>query len=331
MKRGYSRTILIAAGTAVCLTLIAFLLWGPKYAGKIIAIGKADTPNSTSKAGSEGKNGEAKKPNASAKSKLGDVDLDKLKSEIKTYVAGRPGRVGVLLELDNGSKLDVRGSDTFPSASLIKVPIAIAVYNEVNRGKLKLTDKLTVPKVDAGLGGQVLPAGTQAEVGDLIEYMLGESDNASANALIDKIGMDKINKIAASVGAKGTTLKRKMLDLDAIAAGVDNVITPADSVLFLNKLSGRKLLKPKYCDAIIADLATNRDKEMIASLQDATVVHGSGAMSYSNGFLVSDSGIVKTGKGTYYLAVITKDQPSEKDGLTTVTDISNKIKATLDK
>ncbi|MCL5291714.1 MAG: N-acetylmuramoyl-L-alanine amidase [Actinobacteria bacterium] len=257
--------------------------------------------------------------------------LARLKSEIARYSATRPGKMGVFLRLDDGSELDLNGTIRLPSASLIKLPIAITIYDQVTQGKLRLNDKVVVPEVNPGFGGQIIPPGSEGEVGELVGYMLDESDNASANALIDKVGIDRVNAVASSVGAKGTKLKRKMLDLDAITAGEENVTTPADMVLFLKKLSNRNILTAAYCNEIIDRLGRNDKKEMIASLDDAKVAHKSGVMSLPSGFAVGDAAIVKGNRGGLVLAILTADQPSEKEGVQTVEEVARMIWTALGK
>ena len=58
--------------------------------------------------------------------------------------------------LDTGERLERRGDETFPTASLIKVPILVTVYDLVEKGQLSLDDPLTVLKIDKVPGSGLL-------------------------------------------------------------------------------------------------------------------------------------------------------------------------------
>ena len=57
--------------------------------------------------------------------------------------------------VDTGERLERRGDETFPTASLIKVPILVTVFDLVEQGQLSLDDPLTLleDRQGAGLAG----------------------------------------------------------------------------------------------------------------------------------------------------------------------------------
>ncbi|HET7374960.1 MAG TPA: serine hydrolase, partial [Gemmatimonadaceae bacterium] len=61
-----------------------------------------------------------------------------------------------VLNLDTGERLSLRGDETFPTASLIKVPILVTLYDLAEKKELSLDDPLTVLKIDQVPGSGAL-------------------------------------------------------------------------------------------------------------------------------------------------------------------------------
>lgn len=73
-------------------------------------------------------------------------------------------------------------------------------------------------------------------VGDLARLMILDSDNTATNLLVDRLGMERINGAAVSLGLEGTRFRRKMMDLDAARAGRENVTTLSDQARLYESL-----------------------------------------------------------------------------------------------
>lgn len=121
----------------------------------------------------------------------------------------------------------------FPSASLIKVPIALAWVHLERQGmfsRMELCDLDAEPSVQ-GAGFSWLLRARRLPYQDVLLMMLSLSDNLCTNAIIEKIGMERLNRVfREGLGLKATLLQRKMMDLDARVAGRDNWISAADAV-----------------------------------------------------------------------------------------------------
>ena len=106
--------------------------------------------------------------------------------------------------------------------STVKVPIAIAVLQQVDAGKLKLGTTLRLEDTDKIEAGQLVwnKTGTTYNIDTLLNRMLGISDNTAANMLIRAIGEDTLNTSArAAMGGsdyqKITTLAQVRYDVYA--------------------------------------------------------------------------------------------------------------------
>jgi beta-lactamase class A len=108
-----------------------------------------------------------------------------------------PGSVGVYVKrLDDGKEMSYAGDRPWYLASTAKLPIAIAVLQQVERGKLSLNQRFTLEETDKvdGSGELVWQAsGKRYDVEALLDAMMMRSDNTAANMLIRAIGEDTLN------------------------------------------------------------------------------------------------------------------------------------------
>ena len=98
--------------------------------------------------------------------------------------------------------------EVFSSASLIKVPILIAVLDHVEHHDLSLDEIIPITsenRVDFSvITEQQLLESTLYE---LLVWMIITSDNTATNVLIDYIGMDALNTYFRKIGLTQTTLQ----------------------------------------------------------------------------------------------------------------------------
>jgi len=138
----------------------------------------------------------------------------------------------------------ISADEAVTSASTIKVPILAAALDEVDAGRLDLAQPAAIPAERAGGSGvlQALPSLHTLTLADLLTLMIIVSDNTATNVVIDLIGMERVNQFCAGVGLKGTVLRRRMMDADAIRRGVQNTTTARDQATLLDAIAWRNLL-----------------------------------------------------------------------------------------
>ncbi|MES2612807.1 MAG: serine hydrolase [Pseudomonadota bacterium] len=133
---------------------------------------------------------------------------DALRQQIERIDQATPGQLGVYVKrLDNGEVLSYQADRPWYLGSSAKLPVAIAMLQEVEQGKHSLVEQVTLQDTDKvdGSGNVVWnKAGTRYRVDALLKRMLMESDNTAANMLIRTIGDDALNRRARDLlGAKG--------------------------------------------------------------------------------------------------------------------------------
>ena len=180
---------------------------------------------------------------------------EKLRARIEAVDRGLDGVLGASVkDLKGGMTLDVRPAEPFPQASSIKLAVLYELYRQAEEGRVDLGE-LTRPALPRVRGGGVLQElGNQVSLTwrDVAVLMMGWSDNAATNVLIDRVGMDAVNRRLDSLGLRATRLRRKMMDLDAARRGDENVSTPAEM---------RQLAETMYAGA---GLSRERARDMMA-------------------------------------------------------------------
>lgn len=190
------------------------------------------------------------------------------------------------------------------SASMIKVFIMAYAMEQAKNGKLDLATTLTLKDSDKVAGAGIIfgwASGTQLTIEKLITLMITESDNTATNMLIDYLGMDNINAYIVGKGYHGTVLRRKMMDLGAVAAGRENYSSVSDLGRIFSQLVSHCCVNEVYDQKMIDILLQQTDTEVFpAALPEARIAHKTGELDN----LYDDGGIIFAGKEPYVVVVM---------------------------
>lgn len=117
-----------------------------------------------------------------------DAELEKKIAEIAADAKGKVGVAAVLLE--TGESASLNADQHFPMQSVYKLPIAMAVMEQVRLGKLDLEEQIGVTKDDFVRAGQHSPLrdknpdGGVFTIRELIGFALMESDGTASDVLL---------------------------------------------------------------------------------------------------------------------------------------------------
>lgn len=198
------------------------------------------------------------------------------------------GVVGyTVLNLETGERLSRRGDEPFPTASLIKVPIAVAVMDQVALGQLSLDDRITVLKIEKVPGAgmlQFMHDGVEVTIRDAMWLMLTISDNTATNLLLSRVEMRRVWEAMESRGLPRTKVHSKVfLRLASVAMDSSvkyglGVSTPNEMTRLFALLADRKAVSPA-ADSILLDmLEHNEDGQLLQRHADGIrAAHKTGA------------------------------------------------------
>jgi beta-lactamase class A len=135
--------------------------------------------------------------------------IDRLKNKLETIAAAHNATVGICIRGPQpADTLSINGSRHFPMQSVYKFPIALAVLHAVDKGKLSLSQKITITQSELRPGTwspirEKYPDGTTMQLSELLGYSVSQSDNNGCDILIRMAGgTAKVNDYIHSTGVK---------------------------------------------------------------------------------------------------------------------------------
>ena len=210
------------------------------------------------------------------------------------YLKTVGGQYGVYLkDLKSGLELGSGQDEVMEAASDIKVPLALFLLNQVEAGKLNLTDMVTLQDSDFMSGTGTLDgtanSGDKYSVQDLLSLMITISDNTAWQALQRVLTPEATDAYVASIGAPDC----HQLD--------DNCTAHELGILF-DGIYHAKLLQPAENKLLLDLLSNTIFNERIPYYLGSTVVaHKTGA----DGGVMNDAGIVYLGSTPFIVSVFT--------------------------
>ncbi|TQR08626.1 serine hydrolase [Psychrobacillus lasiicapitis] len=189
-----------------------------------------------------------------------------LVNKIRSLTEQSAGTWGIVLEdLDRGAKWISNGDELFYAASVIKVPIMVAVFSAVERGEISLTDELIL-KEDDFVGGsgvlQHLTPGTSLSICDIVMLMIIQSDNTATNILIDLVGVEHIVQTMKEAGMEKSTFYNKLMMNNPRPKGY-NQITANDIGKLLKLMATGKLASEEASKQMIAIMKKQQIKDCL--------------------------------------------------------------------
>ena len=166
---------------------------------------------------------------------------EKLDRRLQEIVSAVDGVIGYsVLDLTSGDRFSHLASATFPTASTIKLAIVYELYRQVEEGKVRLDERVTLDRAKVVGGSGVLSQldAPTLSIGDYATLMVIVSDNTAANLLIGRLGMENVTSRMMGLGLSGTKLRRRMMDAAARRRGEENVSTPDEIVRLLQTMYG---------------------------------------------------------------------------------------------
>ncbi|WP_420456592.1 serine hydrolase [Rubrivirga sp.] len=267
----------------------------------VLVAGCASGPSVTAPTAASGPPWPAPRPDAALQ-----ADLDALAD-------GFDGVVGVYLRhLPTGRQAAIRPDEVFPTASLVKVPILVGVFERIEAGALALDTRLTFrdslryDEDEGELFAQLRDSST-VFVHSAVEQMLSASDNTASLWLQGIVTGEAVNTWLAAHGFEHTRVNSRTAgrrpDWERYGWGQT---TPREMAELVRRIVDGQAVSPA------ADLEMHRlltrthwDDEAVSALPPSVqAATKQGAVSRSR----SEVAYVHAPSGPYLLMVVTKDQ-----------------------
>lgn len=242
----------------------------------------------------------------------GVISLNKEMSQLTSQVKKLMSRYSSLspgmffLDMETGQYLDINGEKVFPAASTIKFPILVALFQEVDAGRIKLNETLVMRRdlITGGSGTmQYSRAGSRYSLLQTATKMMTISDNTGTNMIIDRLGgKAKLNQRFRSWGLQNTIIRNLLGDFKGT-----NTTSAKDLVRLAALISNNTLLSSTSQSQAIDIMRRCENKSLLtAGLgKGAVIAHKTGTL----GIILGDAGIVQMSTGKRYLAGIMVRRP----------------------
>jgi beta-lactamase class A len=245
-----------------------------------------------------------------------------LDENVRAAVAGFSGTVGIYAKnLDTGQSFGFREDERVRSASTIKIPIMMAVFEAVERKRAHFTDPVLLTKRDmvdgAGILTELSP-GDRLPLRDLVRLMIVVSDGTATNLLLSRYSGDVVNAFLAKHGFEQTRSLRQLLGqgppkgLSAAGRIAGNerfgigVTTPREMVRLLEMLDRGQIVSAAASKEMLEIMKRQQDRNGIPRrLGDVPVANKTGALDH----LRSDVGMVYSPHGKIAVAISCDDIP----------------------
>lgn len=238
-----------------------------------------------------------------------------LARELARLTHGFEGEVGVYARhLATGRTVEIRADELFPTASMIKVPLLVALHERVERGELKMNDDLvfrdSLRYSEYDLVAK-LRDGEKVPLSQLAFLMAALSDNTASlwiQALVG--GGTEVNRWLAENGFEKTRVNSRTPgrrpDWEAYGWGQT---TPREIAELLVRIREGRAVSPAASEAMYRTLSSGGWSEIALSAIPHTVHAASkyGAVNRSR----SEVLLVNAPGGDYVLAVLTRNQADE--------------------
>jgi beta-lactamase class A len=259
------------------------------------------------------------------------VLMDHLRTRIEGVAASLDGVLALSLrDAKTGAAIDLHAAEPFPQASSIKLAVLYELYRQAEEGRVDLA-AVTTPPLPRVLGGGVLQE-LSAQVSltwrDLAVMMMGWSDNEATNLLIDKVGMEAVNRRLDALKLPAVRLRRRMMDVEAAHAGRENVGTPDQMRRLVETLVAGSGLSPERAKDLRAVAAVTKDSPFRTPLPEGlTVIDKPGSLE---GVRCVTAYVDVPGR-PYSIAIMTAYLKRDADGEEAIRQVSAAVYETFDR
>ena len=236
-----------------------------------------------------------------------------LQTQLASIASKADGVVGITaVDMETGRRVSINGSERFPMASVVKLPVAIAFLPRIDRGEESLTREVTISPADFVRG--VSPIRDEAKgkpitvtMGRVFDAMARESDNTAVDYIFKSVPPSEVMRVLRALKVEGINVSRpegKVFDeLPQRADDPRDTATPDGMADLLTRLYKHKAGLSAESEEIL--LRAMRETEtgphrLRGNLPaDVLVAHKTGSMPGT----LNDVGILTSADGKHHIAI----------------------------
>ncbi|KQL44603.1 serine hydrolase [Brevibacillus choshinensis] len=272
-----------------------------------------------------------------------------LQKKIEELVGQATATFGIVIKhLETNEEVKINEGHLFQMASCYKVPILATLFREVEAGTIDLNTRVRLSLTDRVPGSGVLKEfdpGSEVSLKDLATLMIIVSDNVGTDKILELVGVNHTDQYMKSIGLQDTYVNLTCWQLLSLVVNLDpelhsneqyeevslrlfqakhdkrsivftksienNVSTPADMALLLEKIARKELISKKACEQMIDIMKRQHFRDRIPNLLPAGTPVA--CKSGSVGGVHNDIGIIylPEEKGTVIVSAFSENNSSQ--------------------
>ncbi len=214
--------------------------------------------------------------------------MQQLQAQIQAVMDASGAEMGVaILHIESGDEINLGADESYPMASVLKIPVLCEAFHQIHAGNFTLDDRLELTYPEKNIGSGILTYlqdGLQPTLRDLLTVMIIISDNTATDMVIRRVGVAKIDRFMQELGVGNIHMAmdirgifddmlgpeaadpaRLFMDLDkprrapptnsdgrAYSRGADNnVATPRDMTRLCAMIYQGKVIDRTACDGML--------------------------------------------------------------------------------
>ena len=154
-------------------------------------------------------------------------------------------------DYSDGNYVDINADEIFSAASIIKLPVLVALFRNIENGQTSIYDEMVLNdyfRAEGSGGLQYKAENSKYSIDTLARIMITNSDNSATNMLMAKIGgMPAVNRQIKDWGLASTHVNNWLPDMEGsnylTARDVARILYNIENPKFLNSSSREKILE----------------------------------------------------------------------------------------
>jgi beta-lactamase class A len=240
----------------------------------------------------------------------------KLERMLRSEIKGFQGDIGIFVQHFKKNKaVDIQADSIFPTASIVKVPILVGVFDKINLGQLKLNAPYIydAKRVYGGSGlMQFYKDSAQTDLSTMVSLMLTYSDNVTSLWCQELAGGgSSINRIMDELGLANTKVNSRTDGREEIWKKYGwGQTTPREIAQLVTLIRQGKVFTPRLSDKMYRYLKNQFYNERSLSQFPAHIAPASktGSVNEARGEVV----FVHAPSGDFVFAVLTKNNTDQR-------------------
>jgi beta-lactamase class A len=268
------------------------------------------------------------------------AQTDLLRQKIQSILSTKNATVGVSIDgLETKDTLSLNNDKHFPMQSVFKFHIALAVLNEVDKGKFSLAQKIYIRKTDLVVKDMWSPirdkypnGNVYLSLAEILKYTISQSDNSGCDLLLRLIGGPKtVNDYIHKTGVKDVQIKATEEEAyKAWNVQFSNWTTPVAATQLLKTFYERKILSKKSYDFLwkmLLETSTGPDRIKGQLPPGTLVAHKTGSSGTNEQGITAatnDIGIITLPNGKHFIisVFVTNSKENSDTNEKIIADIS---------